>query len=63
MTDKQYVKNTLREMLDYYADNIGNESKYSGEIITPKMIAGVTRRYLELGGKLVFGSDDTDIEV
>ena len=63
MTDKQYVKNTLREMLDYYADNIGNESKYSGEIITPKMIAGVTRRFLELTGEFVNETNDSNIEV
>ena len=63
MTDKEYVRIILKGMLSYYSDNIGEKSKYTGDIITHKMIAGVTRRYLGLGGKLVFGADDTDIEV
>ena len=50
MTDKEYVRIILKGMLSYYSDNVGEKSKYTGDIITHKMIAGVTRRYLELGG-------------
>ena len=52
MTDRQYVRDTLRDMLIHYNKNMGNPSKYTGDIITPKMISRVTERYLELGGKL-----------
>ena len=62
MTDKEYVRIILKGMLSYYSDNIGKKSKYTGDIINHKMIAGVTRRYLELGGRLIFETDDTDIK-
>ena len=52
MTDRIYVRGILRDMLNHYYDNIGKPSKYTGDIITPKMISRVTERYLELGGKL-----------
>ena len=39
-------------MLNHYYDNMGKPSQYTGDIITPRMVSGVTRRYLELGGKL-----------
>ena len=52
MTDKEYVRGVYRDMLNHYYDNIGKPSKYSGEIITPKMIATLTERFLELGGRL-----------
>ena len=62
MTDREYVRNTLKGMLNYYSENVGKPSKYTGDIITHKMITGVTRRYLELGGKLVFETNDTNIQ-
>ena len=52
MTDKEYVKGVYANMLNHYYENIGKKSKYSGEIITPKMIASLTHRFLELGGSL-----------
>ena len=52
MTDRIYVRGILRDMLNHYYENIGQPSKYTGDIITPKMISRVTERYLELGGKL-----------
>ena len=52
MTDREYVRNVLRDMLNHYYDNVGEKSQYTGDIITPKMISRVTERYLELGGKL-----------
>ena len=52
MTDKEYVKGVYRSMLNHYYDNIGKPSKYTGTIITPKMIGTLTIRFLELGGKL-----------
>lgn len=52
MSDKEYVKEILRDMLNHYYDNIGEKSIFTGDIITPKMISRVTERYLELGGKL-----------
>ena len=52
MTDKELVRSILRDMLNYYYENIGKSSKYTGDIITPKMVSRVTERYLELGGKL-----------
>tara|TARA_Y100001938_G_C7880547_1_gene324782 strand:+ start:394 stop:585 length:192 start_codon:yes stop_codon:yes gene_type:complete len=60
MTDKEKVINTLEEMLNHYSKNVGKPSKYTGYIITHKMIKGLTRRYLELGGKLVFETNDTN---
>ena len=60
MTDREYVRDVLRDMLNHYYDNIGEKSQYTGDIITPKMISRVTERYLELGGKLTreeYGSD------
>jgi len=59
MTDRQYVRNTLREMLIHYSKNIGKPSKYTGDIITHKMISVVTLRYLELGGTIISEEDDT----
>ncbi len=59
MTDRQYVRNTLREMLIHYSENIGKPSKYTGDIITHKMISVVTLRYLELGGTIISEEDDT----
>ena len=52
MTDKEYVRGVLRDMLNHYYENIGNKSKYTDTIITPKMIGKLTERFLELGGKL-----------
>ena len=60
MTDKQYVVGVLRDMLNYYYDNIGKKSKYAREIITPKMIGTLTTRYLELGGKLTSEPNEVD---
>ena len=62
MTDKEYVKDILRDMLNHYYDNIGEKSKYTGDIITPKMISRVTERYLELGGKLTREECETNRE-
>ena len=52
MTDREKVRGVYRDMLNHYYENIGKKSKYSGEIITPKMIASLTHRFLELGGTL-----------
>ena len=52
MTDREKVRGVYRDMLNHYYENIGKPSKYSGEIITPKMIASLTHRFLELGGTL-----------
>ena len=62
MTDREYVKDILRGMLNHYYDNIGEKSKYTGDIITPKMISRVTERYLELGGKLTREPCEADSE-
>ena len=62
MTDRQYVSEIYRDMLNYWYDNIGNKSKYAGEIITPRMIQVLTIRYLELGGKLPFNQDEVNWE-
>ncbi len=62
MTDKQYVRDVYKNMLDYYYENIGKKSKYSGEIITPKLIGNLTERYLEIGGSLVSGTNDINRE-
>ena len=59
MTDRQYVKDVYREMLNYYYENMGKKSKYGREIITPKLIANLIRRYLEIGGKLTSVANDT----
>ena len=50
-TDKE-IRSILRNMLFYYYENIGSISKIGGCLITPSLIAKVTERYLELGGKL-----------
>ena len=62
MTDRQYVAEIYRDMLNYYYDNIGNKSKYAGEIITSRMIQVLTIRYLELGGKLPFKQNEVNWE-
>ena len=62
MTDRIYVRGILRDMLNHYYDNIGKPSKYTGDIITPKMISRVTERYLELGGKLTREEHKSDRE-
>ena len=60
MTDRQYVRAVLRDMLNYYYENLWKQSKYAGEIITPKMIGTLTTRYLELGGKLTSEPNEVD---
>jgi len=62
MTERQYIRGILRDMLNHYYDNMGKPSKYTGDIITPKIVSGVTRRYLELGGKLTSEPNDIDWE-
>ena len=62
MTDRAYVREILRDMLNYYYENMGKSSKYTGDIITPKMISRVTERYLELGGKLTREEHEIDRE-
>ena len=49
-TDKE-IRSILRNMLFYYYENIGSISKIGGCLITPSLIAKVTERYLELGGR------------
>ena len=39
-------------MLFYYYDNMGSISQIGSCKITPKLVAKVTERYLELGGEL-----------
>ena len=62
MTDKEYVRGVYRDMLNHYYDNIGKPSKYTQEIITPKMIATLTQRYLEVGGTLTREPNEIDWE-
>jgi len=62
MTDRQYVSEIYRDMLNYWYDNIGSKSRYAGEIITSRMIQVLTIRYLELGGKLPFNKDEVNWE-
>jgi len=62
MTQRQLIRGILRDMLNHYYDNMGKPSKYTGDIITPKIVSGVTRRYLELGGKLTSEPNDIDWE-
>ena len=62
MTDRQYVAEIYRDMLNYYYDNIGNKSKYAGEVVTSRMIQVLTIRYLELGGKLPFKQNEVNWE-
>ena len=62
MTDRQYVRDVYKEMLNYYYNNMGKKSKYGREIITPKLIANLTRRYLEIGGKFTSETNDIDSE-
>ena len=52
MTDREKVRGVYRDMLNHYYENIGKPSKYTQEIITPKMIATLKERFLELGGQL-----------
>jgi len=62
MTDRQYVSEIYRDMLNYWYDNIGSKSRYAGEIITSRMIQVLTIRYLELVGKLPFNKDEVNWE-
>ena len=50
--EKEYVRDILKSMLFYYYDNMGSTSEIGNCKITPKLVAKVTERYLELGGKL-----------
>ena len=50
--EKERVRSILRSMLFYYYENIGGISKIGNSKITPKLIAKVTERYLELVGQL-----------
>ena len=52
MTDRQYVRDVYKEMLNYYYNHIVEISKYGRELITPRLIGNLTTRYLQLGGKL-----------
>ena len=58
MTDREYVRGVYREMLNYYYEHIGEISKYGRELITPRIIGNLTRRYLEIGGKLTSETND-----
>ena len=58
-TDREVVVDMYKNMLIYYYENIGNKSKHSGEIITPRLIQTLMIRYLELGGKLPLGENET----
>ena len=62
MTDREYVRGVYREMLNYYYEHIGEISKYGRELITPRLIGNLTRRYLELGGKLTREPNEIDWE-
>ena len=62
MTDKEYVRGIYRSMLNHYYENIGKPSIYTGEIVTPRMIATLTERYLELGGTLTREPNEIDWE-
>ena len=62
MTDREKVRGVYRDMLNHYYENIGKPSKYTQEIITPKMIATLTERFLELGGQLRSEPNEIDWE-
>ena len=62
MTDRKKAREILRDMLNYYYENIGKESKYGRELITPRLIQTLMIRYLELGGKLPLGENEIDRE-
>ena len=61
-TDKQTALDNYRDMLVYYYNNIGEKSKHTGVLITPRIIQTLTIRYLELGGKLPLEENETDWE-
>ena len=62
MTDREYARGVYRDMLNHYYENIGKKSKYTGMKITPKMVAILTERFLELGGKLKSEPNEIDWE-
>ena len=41
-----------KSMLFYYYENMGSISQIGSCKITPKLVAKITERYLELGGEL-----------
>lgn len=49
---KRKILEMYRSMLFYYYENIGKVSEIGGALITPKLIAKTTERFLELGGEL-----------
>ena len=50
--EKEHIRNILKSMLFYYYENMGLMSEIGDCRITPKLVAKVTERYLELGGRL-----------
>ena len=50
--DNEVVVRIYRNMLFYYIENLGKNSKITGAFITPKMVALCTERILELGGEI-----------
>lgn len=50
--ERQHILSMYKSMLFYYYDNIGSISEIGGCRITPKLVAKITERYLELGGVL-----------
>ena len=50
--ERRMIINIYKNMLFYYLENIGNKSRITGAIITPRMISLITERILELGGTI-----------
>ena len=51
-TTEDKIRGILKNMLFYYYENMGSTSEIGGCKITPKLVAKITERYLELGGVL-----------
>jgi hypothetical protein len=51
-SDREMVVRIYKNMYFYYLDNIGKKSKITGAKITPRMVALMTQRILELGGSI-----------
>ena len=50
--EQEKIRSMYKSMLFYYYDNMGSTSEIGGCKITPKLVAKITERYLELGGVL-----------
>ena len=46
------IRETYKDLLDYYDGNIGKKSEITGTMITKRLINTIRRRYEQLGGHL-----------